>query len=153
MNIFYIIKNLCDENNITIFELEKYIGISRGVLYTWKKSSPSVEKVRKVAEYFNISMDYLVNHNVKGENIIHITDKNDREIVNKFLSLNDKNNKIRVEGLIDYFCLEEQKHKDYEKELIKILKSSRSIQKDIENEEIKLPKHLLKQLKIDNKND
>lgn len=140
LNIFYIIKNLCDKNNITIFELEKQIGVSRGILYTWKKSSPSVEKVKKVAEYFNISMDYLVNHQIEEDNIVEINNKQDKEVILKFLSLNNDDNKIKIEGLVDYFSLKEQERKDYEKEFIKMLKSSRSIQMDIENENIKLPK-------------
>ena len=139
LNIFYIIKNLCDKNKITIFELEKQIGVSRGILYTWKKSSPSVEKVKRVAEYFNISMDYLVNHQIEENNIVEINDEKDKEIIMKLLSLKNSHNKIKIEGLMDYFSMKEQERKDYEKEFIKILKSSRSIQMDIENENIELP--------------
>lgn len=140
LNIFYIIKNLCDKNKITIFELEKQIGVSRGILYTWKKSSPSVEKVKRVAEYFNISMDYLVNHQIEEDNIVEINNEKDKKVINKLLSLSNNDNKTKIEGLVDYFSLKEQERKDYEKEFIKILKSSRSIQMDIENENIKLPK-------------
>ena len=140
LNIFYIIKNLCDKNKITIFELEKQIGVSRGILYTWKKSSPSVEKVKRVAEHFNISMDYLVNHQVEENSIVEISDEKDKKVIMKFLSLKNNHNKIKIEGLVDYFSLKEQERKDYEKEFIKILKSSHSIQMDIENENIELPK-------------
>ena len=87
LNIFYIIKNLCDKNNITIFVLEKQIKVSRGVLYTWKKSSPSVEKVKKIAEYFNISMNYLVNHEIEENDIVEIDNERDKKIIIKFLYL------------------------------------------------------------------
>ncbi len=146
MNIFYIIKNLCDKRKITIFELERQIGISRGILYTWKKSSPSVEKVKKVAEFFNVSMDELVNHKVEDNDVVEVENEEDRKVVNKILSLNDRNNKLKVEGLMDYFSLQEQENKDYTEEFIKTLKSSRSVKMDIENEHIKLPKRLLEKM-------
>ena len=146
MNIFYIIKNLCDKRKITIFELERQIGISRGILYTWKKSSPSVEKVKKVAEFFNVSMDELVNHKVEDNDVVEVKNEEDRKVVNKILSLNDRNNKMKVEGLMDYFSLQEQENKDYTEEFIKTLKSSRSVKMDIENEHIKLPKRLLEKM-------
>ena len=146
MNIFYIIKNLCDKRKITIFELDRQIGISRGILYTWKKSSPSVEKVKKVAEFFNVSMDELVNHKVEDNDVVEVENEEDRKVVNKILSLNDRNNKLKVEGLMDYFSLQEQENKDYTEEFIKTLKSSRSVKMDIENEHIKLPKRLLEKM-------
>ena len=146
MNIFYIIKNLCDKRKITIFELERQIGISRGILYTWKKSSPSVEKVKKVAEFFNVSMDELVNHKVEDNDVVEVENEEDRKVVNKILSLNDRDNKLKVEGLMDYFSLQEQENKDYTEEFIKTLKSSRSVKMDIENEHIKLPKRLLEKM-------
>lgn len=146
MNIFYIIKNLCDKRKITIFELERQIGISRGILYTWKKSSPSVEKVKKVAEFFNVSMDELVNHKVEDNDVVEVENEEDRKVVNKILSLNDRNNKLKIEGLMDYFSLQEQENKDYTEEFIKTLKSSRSVKMDIENEHIKLPKRLLEKM-------
>ena len=146
MNIFYIIKNLCDKRKITIFELERQIGISRGILYTWKKSSPSAEKVKRVAEFFNVSMDELVNHKVEDNNVVKVESEEDKNVVSKILSLNDKQNKMKVEGLMDYFSLQEQENKDYAEEFIKTLKSSRSVQMDIKNEHIKLPKRLLEKM-------
>lgn len=146
MNIFYIIKNLCDKRKITIFELERQIGISRGILYTWKKSSPSAEKVKRVAEFFNVSMDELVNHKVEDNNVVKVENEEDKNVISKILSLNDKQNKMKVEGLMDYFSLQEQENKDYAEEFIKTLKSSRSVQMDIKNEHIKLPKRLLEKM-------
>ena len=47
---------------------------------------------------------------------------------------------------MDYFSLQEQENKDYAEEFIKTLKSSRSVQMDIKNEHIKLPKRLLEKM-------
>ena len=145
--MFNKIKELCKEHNISIFELENQIGISRGVLYTWKKSAPSIEKVYKVAKYFNVSIDYLVNHHVKGENILHITNSDDSTLVKKYLRLSDKEHKDSVEQLIDKYKTKELKHIKYENKLLEFINSSDSIKEDIKNGEIKLPVSLLNKLK------
>ncbi|GAB3797199.1 hypothetical protein GCM10028868_18050 [Virgibacillus kimchii] len=53
------IKMLCDEKNITFAELERKIGISNGQIRRWDNSSPKLENVKKVADYFKVSLDYL----------------------------------------------------------------------------------------------
>ncbi len=145
--MFNRIKGLCKEHNISIFELENQIGISRGVLYTWKKSAPSIEKVYKVAKYFNVSIDYLVNHRVKGENILHITNSDDRALVRKYLNLSDMEHKDNIEQLIDKYKAKELQHINYENKLLEFINSSDSIKEDIKNGEIKLPVSLLNKLK------
>lgn len=147
MEIFNKIKKLCKEHNISIFELENQIGVSRGVLYTWKKSIPSIEKVYKVAKYFNVSIDYLVNHHIKGQDILHITDSNDRALVNKYLNLTDVNHKDSVEQLIDEYKAKELQHVEYENKLLEFINSSDSIKKDIKSGKIKLPMNLLSRLR------
>lgn len=149
MEIFNKVKKLCEEHNISIFELENQIGISRGVLYTWKKSIPSIEKVYKVAKYFNISIDYLVDHRIKGQNVLHITDSNDRVLVNKYLNLTDVKHKNSIEQLIDKYKAKELQHMEYENKLLEFINSSDSIKKDIEDGKIKLPMNLLSKLKYE----
>ena len=58
--MFDTIKSLCDEKSITIFKLEKDLGFSNGAIRRWRKSSPSVENLDKVADYFNVSIAYLL---------------------------------------------------------------------------------------------
>lgn len=149
MEIFNKVKKLCEEHNISIFELENQIGISRGVLYTWKKSIPSIEKVYKVAKYFNISIDYLVDHRIKGQNVLHITDSNDRVLVNKYLNLTDVKHKNSIEQLIDKYKAKELQHMEYENKLLEFINSSDSIKKDIKDGKIKLPMNLLSKLKYE----
>ena len=54
------VKALCLKNDITIAELSRLLGFAHTTIATWDKSSPSVEKVRQVANYFNVSVDYLL---------------------------------------------------------------------------------------------
>lgn len=54
------IQSLCDEKNITFAELERLTGISNGQIRRWNGSDPKVTNVQKVADYFNVSLDYLM---------------------------------------------------------------------------------------------
>lgn len=58
--LYQRIKDLCRQREITLSELAKSVGVSETVFRTWKKSSPSIDKVRIIAEYFKVSTDYLI---------------------------------------------------------------------------------------------
>nr|WP_052087899.1 helix-turn-helix transcriptional regulator [Paenibacillus wynnii] len=60
MGIVDNIKNLCYKNGTTIPKLEKELGFGNGTIYNWIKSSPSLEKLQKVAAFFKVSIDNLV---------------------------------------------------------------------------------------------
>jgi len=51
---------LCKGKGISIAKLEKETGLGNGTVGRWEKSSPSVENVKKVADYFKVSVDYLI---------------------------------------------------------------------------------------------
>lgn len=61
-SILYMrIKELCKKTDITIAELERTLGFGNSSIKKWENtSSPSVDKIVKIAEYFNVSIDYLL---------------------------------------------------------------------------------------------
>ncbi|MCI1952203.1 MAG: helix-turn-helix transcriptional regulator [Clostridiales bacterium] len=50
------------ENNITPYRLSKETGITQATLSRWKtgKTDPSIETLKKIADYFGVSLDYLL---------------------------------------------------------------------------------------------
>ena len=54
--------NLCEMNNKKPTPVGKEIGVSSGIISTWKKEGycPSGEMLIKISNYFNCSIDYLV---------------------------------------------------------------------------------------------
>ncbi|MEN2665813.1 helix-turn-helix transcriptional regulator [Listeria aquatica] len=60
MAIYERIKQLANKDGITIKELETKLGFVKNSLYKWKKASPSIDRVEKVASYFNVSVDFLL---------------------------------------------------------------------------------------------
>lgn len=60
MTTFERVKMLADKRKISIVELEENLNFSKNSLYAWKKSKPSIDKLNAVADYFNVSTDYLL---------------------------------------------------------------------------------------------
>lgn len=56
------IKLLCKQNNISISKLLIDCNLSKSFIYDIEKrdSSPSADKIIKIANFFNISTDYLL---------------------------------------------------------------------------------------------
>lgn len=60
MTLLDRVKNLCTEYSITLAKLEKTLNFGNGTLSRWDDSSPSGEKLYKVAGYFSVTVDYLL---------------------------------------------------------------------------------------------
>lgn len=79
MTTFDRVKKLCEEQKISIVELEEKLNFSRNSLYSWKKNNPSSDKLEKVADYFDVSTDYLLGRTDK-KRYYDLTDKDERDI-------------------------------------------------------------------------
>lgn len=58
--IFEKIKELADKRGISINSLEEQLGFSRNTIYNIKTKKPNAERVAAIADYFNVSTDYLL---------------------------------------------------------------------------------------------
>ncbi|MDO7871457.1 MAG: helix-turn-helix transcriptional regulator [Enterococcus casseliflavus] len=55
-----LVKKLANERKMTIAELERKLDFGQGSIRKWDKQSPSAERLNKVADYFDVSVDYLL---------------------------------------------------------------------------------------------
>lgn len=60
MNLVQKVRNLCNSKKITFAELERALGFSNGQVRRWEKTKPGIDKIQKVADYFDVSVDYLL---------------------------------------------------------------------------------------------
>ncbi|HWR19084.1 MAG TPA: helix-turn-helix transcriptional regulator [Clostridia bacterium] len=60
MTLVEKIKHLCDKGGTTFAALERELGFGQGSIRKWDISSPAAEKLQKVADYFDVSTDYLL---------------------------------------------------------------------------------------------
>lgn len=60
MSLVQRIRNLCNSKGLTFAELERILGFSNGQIRRWEKTKPGIDKIQKVADYFDVSVDYLL---------------------------------------------------------------------------------------------
>lgn len=65
MDIYDRIEYLLQKRGISSYVLSKETGVSTGLLSQWKsrKQKPSAKKLSVIANYFGVSIDYLMNGN------------------------------------------------------------------------------------------
>ena len=54
------IKELAQKQGLSINLLEEKLVYSRNTIYNLKTSKPSTERISEIADYFNVSTDYLL---------------------------------------------------------------------------------------------
>lgn len=70
---FERIKELANKQGLSINALEEKLGYSRNTLYSLKKQKASTERMQEIADYLNVSLDYLLgrtdNPNIAGDTV------------------------------------------------------------------------------------
>lgn len=64
MTLLERVQFLCNRKNLTVARLEQELGFSRGSIYKWSTSTPSGDKLKTVANYFNVTVDFLLGNDV-----------------------------------------------------------------------------------------
>ena len=54
------IKELCKEKGMSISQLEQSLGFGNKAIYKWDEQTPGIDRVKKVADYFGVTVDYLI---------------------------------------------------------------------------------------------
>ncbi len=54
------IKELAENQGISLNKLEEKLGYSRNTIYNMRKSTPNSERIAEIADYFNVSTNYLL---------------------------------------------------------------------------------------------
>ncbi|MBQ4561447.1 MAG: helix-turn-helix transcriptional regulator [Clostridia bacterium] len=59
--MYEIFVELLQKNNVTAYQVCKATGIAPATISDWKnnKSTPKNDKLKKIADYFGVSLDYL----------------------------------------------------------------------------------------------
>lgn len=60
--MYEIFEELCKKNNVTPYRVAKETKIATSTLSDWKsgKSTPKQDKLKLIADFFNVSVDYLM---------------------------------------------------------------------------------------------
>lgn len=63
-SIVETIRELCKKKGTNFSKLEKENGISNGQVARWDNQNPKVNSISKIADYFNVSIEYLIGKEV-----------------------------------------------------------------------------------------
>lgn len=61
-NLYSNFEKLCKEKNVTPYRVCKETGVATATISAWKKGkyTPKQDKLRKIAEYFGVSISYFM---------------------------------------------------------------------------------------------
>ncbi|MGL4790594.1 MAG: helix-turn-helix domain-containing protein, partial [Anaerotignaceae bacterium] len=68
---------------ISAYRFSKEIGISQSTLSDWKRgrSTPKQDKLQKIADYFSVTLEYLMTGEVSKDNILVPQNEKEKEIL------------------------------------------------------------------------
>lgn len=80
--MYEIYCKLRDERKVKDADVVKETGITKSTFSDWKngRSKPKQEKLQKIADYFGVTVDYLMTGKETTENNVPLTRKDEREI-------------------------------------------------------------------------
>ncbi|MEA5136440.1 MAG: helix-turn-helix transcriptional regulator [Candidatus Fimivivens sp.] len=79
---YEVFADLLERHNITPYRVYKETGVPQSSLSEWKRgnSMPKIDKMQKLAEYFGVSVDYLLGKEEQKEKEPDLTDEDRRDI-------------------------------------------------------------------------
>ncbi|API92667.1 MULTISPECIES: helix-turn-helix domain-containing protein [unclassified Virgibacillus] len=113
MTTFDRVKKLCEEQKISVVELEEKLGFGRNSLYSWKKKTPNGANLKKVADFFDVSTDYLLGRTDK-KRYYDLTEKDEREIQRELKKVIDGEDVDNAFAAFDGKVLDELSEEDRE---------------------------------------
>ncbi|WP_025148756.1 helix-turn-helix transcriptional regulator [Bacillus sp. H1a] len=94
MTLVNTIKGLCAQRKIALSALERDLEFGNGTIRRWDKTSPSAEKLQKVADYFHVTTDYLLGR----EPLNQLNNKDEKDIEKRMEEI--KRDLIDSQGLM-----------------------------------------------------
>lgn len=88
------IKELCKEKQISMNTLETTLGFGKGYISKLGKSTPNASKIQQIADYFGVTIDYLMTgQDSEGVSYAKLNARDERDIAKRLeATLNDLEN-------------------------------------------------------------
>ena len=101
------VKELCKERKISICKLERDLQFGNGYIGQLKKGSFPDDRLCKIADYFGVSVDYLMgkeNAPADGEDVLQDLKDDERALLHSYRTMTDQQRKMMsvfIKGLKD----------------------------------------------------
>ena len=78
--MYEIFEKLCSEKGVTPYRVCKETGITTASISNWKagRNTPKQDKLQKIAEFFGVTIEYLMTGKEENENETKLNSKDDR---------------------------------------------------------------------------
>lgn len=60
MGLYENVKAICAEHNTNVYRVEQELGFPRSSICKWDENKPSIERVKRLADYLGESIDRIV---------------------------------------------------------------------------------------------
>lgn len=81
------IKELCKINGVSMNKVESDLNFGKGYISKLEKSTPNASKTRQIADYFDVTVDYLISGKESSQEIeVKLTRKDEKDIARRLES-------------------------------------------------------------------
>jgi transcriptional regulator with XRE-family HTH domain len=97
--MYEIFEKLCKERGVTAYKVCKATGITTATISNWKvgRYAPKQEKLKKIADYFGVSVEYLMTGVEKTQKDSKSgMDKNLQKIIDCYANMNKEGKRLLV---------------------------------------------------------
>lgn len=93
---------LRSEKNLSQRELARIMNISQGTYNNWENSNtqPSIEQLIALANFFEVSVDYLIGRTDDAGTVIQSTEQKNRQEVLKLFNATDKDTQTAILAIL-----------------------------------------------------
>lgn len=83
--MYDIFEQLLQKNNVTPYKVSKEAGVTQTALSNWKsgKSTPTTKTLQKIADYFGVTIDFLMTGKEKGNGSAYYFNEETAEVAQK----------------------------------------------------------------------
>ena len=68
MKIYDTVKRLSSEKNISVYRIERDLGLANGAISKWNRQIPNALRLQEVADYLGVTSSYILNEARKDDN-------------------------------------------------------------------------------------
>lgn len=97
--MYEVFEQLLQKNNVTSYKVAKEAGVTQTALSNWKsgRSTPTTKTLQKIADYFGVTIDYLMTGGESEAKEPQLKPKDEKDIKNILASTEQL---LRQEGLM-----------------------------------------------------
>lgn len=80
--MYEVFEQLLQKNGVTPYKVAKEAGVTQTALSNWKsgRSTPTTKTLQKIADYFGVTIDYLMNGEDDAEKKLQLKPRDEKDI-------------------------------------------------------------------------